>query len=90
MRRITNFTRPAVDMKATGKRIKLLRLAGGLSVRDLQGVFGFEYPQAVYAWECGRSLPTLDNLLVLSELFGVAIDEIVVRKYPGAGEVLSA
>ncbi|MBQ9538791.1 MAG: helix-turn-helix transcriptional regulator [Treponema sp.] len=90
MSRITNLLWPVVDMKATGKKIKQLRLAGGYSVRDMQELFGFEYPQAVYAWECGRSLPTVDNLLVLSDFFGVAVDEIVIRKYPGAREVLSA
>ena len=55
--------------------------ASALCVRDLQAAFGFGYPQSVYAWLSGKSLPTVDNLLVLSELFGVTIDEIVQRKF---------
>ena len=70
-------------MRATGEKIKLLMDAGGISVRDLQSVFGFEHPQAVYAWLNGRNLPTVDNLLVLSELFDVTIDEIVRKKFVG-------
>ena len=43
-----------------------------------QVIFGFDYPQAIYAWEQGKNAPTIDNLLVLSYLFGVNISEIVV------------
>ena len=45
-----------------------------------QAVFGFEYPQAVYAWESGKSIPTIDNLLVLAHLFDVSIEEIVIQR----------
>ena len=83
MNRITNLLRPVPDLRATGEKIKLLMDAGGISVRDLQSVFGFEHPQAVYAWLNGRNLPTVDNLLVLSELFDVTIDEIVRKKIVG-------
>ena len=77
---ITNFQKPVVDIKATGEKIRQLMLSHSLCVRDLQTIFGFEYPQAVYAWLGGKSLPTVDNLLVLSKLFGLPIDEIVQRK----------
>ncbi|MEE3312617.1 MAG: helix-turn-helix transcriptional regulator [Treponema sp.] len=83
MNRITNLLRPVPDLRATGEKIKLLMDAGGISVRDLQSFFGFEHPQAVYAWLNGRNLPTVDNLLVLSELFDVTIDEIVRKKFVG-------
>ena len=81
MNRITNFSRPVLDLQATGRTIKKLMDASGITVRDLQSVFGFDYPQAIYAWLSGRNLPTVDNLIVLSELFGVTIDEIVQRKH---------
>ena len=83
MNRITNLLRPVPDLRATGEKIKLLMDAAGISVRDLQSVFGFEHPQAVYAWLNGRNLPTVDNLLVLSELFDVTIAEIVRKKIVG-------
>ena len=78
---ITSLKRPVIDLQATGKQIKTLMDASGITVRDLQEIFGFYYPQAVYAWLNGRNLPTVDNLLVLSELFDVPIDEIVQGKF---------
>lgn len=39
---------------------------------------GFAGPQAVYKWEWGKSLPTVDNLYALSRLFGVTIENILV------------
>lgn len=80
MSRITTFQKPVVDMRATGRKIKQLMESNALCVHDVQAVFGFSYPQAVYAWLGGQSLPTVDNLLVLSELFGVPVDTIVQRE----------
>ena len=69
---------PAIDMIGTGKRITQLRAAAGLSVKDLQAIFGFSTPQAIYKWQQGVAMPTIDNLVVLSVTFGVAIDDIIV------------
>ncbi|PWT25751.1 transcriptional regulator [Butyrivibrio fibrisolvens] len=65
-------------MVATGQRITDLRVAVGMSVRDLQDVFGFATPQAIYKWQHGTAMPTLDNLVVLAAVFGVAMDDIIV------------
>ncbi|MBQ5632158.1 MAG: helix-turn-helix transcriptional regulator, partial [Treponema sp.] len=78
MRSVT-IQKPVVDLKATGAQIKSLRIKYGFSVHDIQTIFGFEYPQAVYAWEQGKNVPTIDNLLVLAHLFDVAIEEIVIQ-----------
>ena len=53
--RIVTIQKPVVDLKATGAQIKLLRIKNGFSVHDIQTIFGFEYPQAVYAWEQGKT-----------------------------------
>ena len=79
MRTVT-FSKPVVDLKATGKSIKSLRIENGYTVRDIQNIFGFEYPQAVYSWEQGKNVPTIDNLLVLSRLFDSPIEKIVVSR----------
>ena len=70
---------PSIDLTATGIRITQLRQQTGLTVRDLQDIFGFNTPQAIYRWQRGVTLPTLDNLVVLAEVFGTTIDAIVVR-----------
>lgn len=71
-------TMPVIDMTATGQNIVRLRRQAGLSVRDLQAVFGFSNPQAIYKWQRGQALPTLDNLVVLAAVFGVTINDIIV------------
>ena len=71
---------PFVNPVATGQNINRLRIAAGLSVKDLQMVFGFATPQAIYKWIHGTTLPTIDNLVILAAVLGVTMDEIVVVK----------
>ena len=71
-------TTPAIDMAATGKNITKLRQDAGLSVKDLQMLFGFTTPQAIYKWQHGTAMPTIDNLVVLAVVFGVRMDDIIV------------
>lgn len=71
---------PVIDVEATGENITRLRLQRGLSVRDLQIALGFATPQAIYKWQKGQSLPTIDNLVILSEILHVSIDGILVVK----------
>lgn len=69
---------PVINLQRTGRNIEQLRRAAGLSVRQLQDYFGFEYPQAIYKWQHGECLPTVDNLLALSRLLGVPMDELLI------------
>lgn len=69
---------PVVNTIATGQNINRLRIAAGLSVRDMQTVFGFATPQAIYKWIHGTAMPTIDNLVILAVILDVTIDEIVV------------
>ena len=73
---------PVIDPVETGKNIVRLRTERGLSVRDLQTFFGFEEPQAIYKWQQGKSLPTVDNLYALGALLEVPMDEILVPAKP--------
>nr|WP_300807044.1 helix-turn-helix transcriptional regulator [uncultured Acetatifactor sp.] len=69
---------PVIDMVKTGQNIGRLRKQAGLSVRDLQDVFGFATPQAIYKWQQGVALPTIDNLVVLAAVLQVRLDDILV------------
>ena len=73
---------PVIDPIATGENIMRLRKAKGLTVRDLQSWFGFEEPQAIYKWQKGKSLPTVDNLYALGALLDVPMEEILVQSKP--------
>ena len=72
------FNMPTIDLEATGKNIEKLRKGAGYTVRELQSIFGFSTPQAIYKWQHGTALPTVDNLVLLSTIFKVPIDEILV------------
>ena len=72
------MTIPAIDMVATGRNIMKLRKAAGLSVREIQNIFGFTTPQAIYKWQHGTAMPTIDNLVVLAAVLDGTIDEILV------------
>ena len=69
---------PFINTVATGQNINRLRAAAGLTVRDMQMIFGFTTPQAIYKWIHGTALPTIDNLVILAEVLNVTMDEIVV------------
>ena len=69
---------PVINVTATGANIARLRQRAGISVRQLQTIFGFSTPQAIYKWQRGAAMPTVDNLVVLAAVFGVTVDQILV------------
>ncbi len=71
-------TIPTIDMVKTGQNITRLRQQAGLSVKELQDIFGFATPQAIYKWQQGATIPTVDNLVVLASVFHVHVDDILV------------
>lgn len=68
---------PTIDKVKTGKQIRHLMDSLGLTVMDVQKYMGLATQQAVYHWLNGRSLPSIDNVYALSELFRVPIDKII-------------
>ena len=71
---------PVVDLKLTGQNIAVLRKRSGISVRELQTMLGFATPQAIYKWQRGETLPTVENLAALAFILGVAVEDILVVK----------
>ena len=76
-------TIPTIDMVKTGQNIIRLRKEKGLTVKDLQTAFGFETPQAIYKWQHGTALPSVDNLVMLASVLEVPVDEILVVSQVG-------
>lgn len=68
----------SIQQEATGKRIRELLQKSGYSVRDVQIACGFENPQAVYKWLSGKSLPSIDNFVILSRILHTNIENILV------------
>ena len=74
--------RTVIDIPATSKLLKNLRIQNGYSVKQLQEIFGFETPVAVYAWEnekC-KNIPCIENFDVLSKLYKCHVEDLYVLK----------
>lgn len=77
---MSDFTYPVIDMVKTGINIKELRENAGISVVELQEILGFTTPQAIYKWQWGKTLPDIENLLLMAKLFNVKVEDILVVK----------
>lgn len=69
---------PTINLKKTGDNITRLMKKNALNTSKLQEIFGFENPQAIYKWRRGECLPSIDNLVILAEVFHVTIDKILI------------
>lgn len=77
-----DFSFPVIDVPATSKNLKKIRENHGISVAELQQLLEMTNPQSIYTWEDSGSkyLPRLDNLVILSKIYKVSIDELIVLK----------
>ena len=73
---------PYINTVATGENINRMRMEAGFTVKDMQAVFGFATPQAIYKWIHGTAMPSIDNLVILAAVLGVTMDEIIVVDTP--------
>ncbi len=69
-----------IDTIATGANIRAMVKAKGMKIADIQNVFGFNTPQAIFKWFRGDAMPTIDNIVIMADIFGVKIDDIIVTK----------
>ena len=76
----TTYLKPVLDLEATGTKIKTLMKQRGITPRQLQILLDFPYVQTVYNWYQGKNMPTIDNLVVLAQILGVTMDDIVVTR----------
>ena len=62
---------PMINTVATGQNINRMRIGAGMTVKDMQEVFGFTTPQAIYKWIHGTAM------VILAAMFDVTVDEII-------------
>lgn len=68
---------PVINKRATGINLRKIMDQRGITVKDVQKYLGLGSVQSVYHWLNGISMPTIDNLYALSELFNLSIDALV-------------
>lgn len=71
---------PVLDVEATGENIQMLMIKRNVSVKDIQKACGLSVPSGIYKWLHGVGMPTIDNLLILSRLLNVKVDDILVTR----------
>ena len=71
---------PRIDIAATGNNIKKMMKKNGMTVKDMQTIFGFSTGQAIYKWLQGKCLPTIDNMVILAKIFNVKVDDILIMQ----------
>ena len=67
-----------LDTEATGRNIKKMMEERGLQIKDIQTACGFSTEQAIYKWFRGDTMPAIDNLVIVSDLFKCTMDDIIV------------
>lgn len=71
---------PTIDVYATGQNIRSMLKAQGITTMEVKELLCLCSHQAIYKWYRGESLPNIDNLVALSRLLGVKVDDILIFK----------
>ena len=74
------ITYPNIDMQQTGRKLKYIIEAAGYTPRMIQEYLHLSCVQPIYRWYKGLILPSVDHLLMLSELLDVHMEDLLVKK----------
>lgn len=73
---------PTIDMGKTGENIRKILEEKNISVKELAKRLGFASPYPIYKWMAGKSIPSIDHLVILTDVFNMPIEEILVIHRP--------
>ena len=68
-----------IDNIITGQKIEQLRIQKGLTVEAFCEHLGIS-STAYYKWVQGRTLPTLDHLIILRKMCNIPLDDIIITR----------
>lgn len=69
-----------LDMVMTGEILRRMMYQNGYSIKDIQEELHLACPQSIYRWIKGQAMPTIDNLYILSDLFGVHMEDMLMPR----------
>ena len=76
---MNTYTYKPINMQATGRRIREIRKARNFTLEELSEFLGIS-PQAISKWQRGDALPSIDNLLILCDIFETHVEDLIVRE----------
>ena len=71
---------PVIDPVGTGQNLRTLIKNSGNTVAGVGRMLGIADRSTMYKWLRGDALPGIDNMLALSILLDVTINDILVTK----------
>ena len=74
---------PIIDVKATGVNMRRLMDERNITVKDIARELNLGSLYAIYKWLQGRGLPSVDNLVGLSHVLQVSMEDILVLEERG-------
>jgi transcriptional regulator with XRE-family HTH domain len=74
------MARPEFDLRASGARMREIRISRNITVKQVVAYMGFESVQAIYKWEAGKCFPQADNLMALARLYNVNPAELMIEE----------
>lgn len=69
-----------IDMSGTGKKIKAQMVCADLTARDIADACDLANPNAVWRWQKGQIMPTIDNLVIMADACGCKVDDLIAVK----------
>lgn len=71
-----------IDKKAVGSRIKAIRLASGMTLKEFGQLFGAN-ESIVSRWEKGSSIPKIERLKRIAEFANISVQDLLhgVKRY---------
>lgn len=70
----------SLDMVQTGKKLHYIFIKNGCTVKDIQFFLNLACPQSIYRWLKGQTLPSIDNLYRMAEIFQIHMEDMLVAK----------
>ena len=71
-------TPTSLDAILSGQKIHSRIRQSGHSKSEIQEMLGLECPQSIYRWLKGQSMPSIDNLYMLSQILEVHMEDLLV------------
>ena len=69
-----------IDPVATGQNLNDIRRNSDISVASLRDILGLSTTNAIYKWFRGDTLPTLDNMVILSSVLNVSLNDMIITR----------
>lgn len=71
---------PMINLELSGKKIKETIKEKGYTTKEIMEYMGFHHTKSIYAWYRGASLPSLENIMALSVLLAVPVNELLIME----------